>query len=90
MVKRSAIFLDRDGVLNIPKIKNGKCQSERLARNKPIGTPITDATEKDAITIPIALARLSFGIESPIIAKMSAPKTPPNTPVILLVISRNT
>jgi len=24
MVKRSAIFLDRDGVLNIPKIKNGK------------------------------------------------------------------
>ena len=70
-----------------PKDKKGKCQSDRVAKYNPKGTPTTEAKEKEAITKPIAPALRSFGTASPMIDKIKALRIPPNEPVNALVKS---
>ena len=45
---------------NTPKTIMGMCQSDKSAKNKPSGTPTTDATENAAITIPVTPALRSL------------------------------
>src|SRR5690606_5036553 len=70
------------------RIKNGVCQSDKLARNNPSGTPSTEATENAAITNPIARPLLESGITSPIIARINADVRPPKIPEITLANNR--
>jgi len=46
MVKNKAVFLDRDGVLNIPKIKNGKSYAPRKLRDFKLYPNVLDCCKK--------------------------------------------
>ncbi len=63
-----------------PNERKGICQLNLSAKNNPMGTPATEATEKDAITRPIAPALLSNGTASLTIDITNAPNTPPKAP----------
>jgi len=46
MVKNKAVFLDRDGVLNIPKIKNGKSYAPRKLSDFKLYPNVLDCCKK--------------------------------------------
>jgi len=71
------------------KKKNGACQLDKLAINRPKGTPKTEATENAAITSPIALPLLESGTTSPMMAMISAEVKPPKTPDTILDTNKN-
>ena len=56
---------------------------------RPRGTPRTDATEKADITTPIADPLLLKGTRSVTIAKTTALRIPPKTPVKIRAVNRN-
>jgi hypothetical protein len=68
--------------------KNGACHPQRLASKRPMGMPMIWLAENAVCTTPITRPRLSGGNRSAMMAKLIAPMTPPNRPVIMRAARR--
>ena len=70
-----------------PAAKNGACQVKVVARVMPIGMPRIEARANEVMTTPNARPRRSTGIASATTAMTNDPKTPPQAPAMIRMIT---